>query len=150
MLILKRGVVVSFGSAKAQVSMEFLMVIAITFLFTIPLVILFLKESQSAGEQVALAQVSQIARRVVGAAESVYAFGEPTAIVLKVYMPPGVNSSSISDNELIFVVYNEGNKVSIEEPATMNLSGSINVNPGVHNIRVAAANNTVVISEFSG
>ena len=119
------------------------------FLLTIPLVVLFLKESQSAGEQVALAQVGQIARRVVGAAESVYAFGEPTAIVLKVYMPPGVNSSSISDNELIFVVYNEGNKVSIEEPATMNLSGSISVNPGVHNIRVAAANNTVVISEFS-
>ena len=146
-----RRVVVSFGSDKnAQVSMEFLMVVAITFLFTIPLIVLFLKESQSAGEQVSLSQVSQIARRVVSAAESVYAYGEPTSTVLKVYMPMGVNSSSISGNELIFVVNHEGSMVSIEEPATMNLSGNLSVNPGIHNIRVTAANNTVVISEFSG
>ena len=141
----------SFGSGKkAQVSMEFLMVIAITFLFTIPLIVLFMKESQSAGEQVSLSQVSQIARRIVGAAESVYAYGEPTSTVLKVYMPTGVNSSSISGNELIFVVNNQGSMVSIEEPATMNLSGNLSVNPGIHNIRVTAANNTVIISEFSG
>ena len=146
-----RRVVVSFGSDKdAQVSMEFLMVVAITFLFTIPLIALFLKESQSAGEQVSLSQVGQIARRIVSSAESVYAFGEPTSIVIKVYMPPGVDSSSITNNELIFVVNNEGRMVSIEVTATMNLSGNLTVNPGIHNIRVTAANNTVVISEFSG
>ena len=141
----------SFGSdKKAQVSMEFLMVVAITFLFTIPLVVLFLKESQGAGEQVSLSQVSQIARRIVSAAESVYAYGAPTSTVLKVYMPPGVNSSSVSSNELVFVVNIAGSMVSIEEPASMNLSGNVSVNQGIHNIRVTAANNTVVISEFSG
>ena len=141
----------SFGSGKnAQVSMEFLMVVAITFMFTIPLIVLFIKESQSAGEQVSMSQVSQIARRIVGAAESVYAYGEPTSTVLKVYMPPGVNSSSISGNEIVFMVNIQGSIVSIEEPATMNLSGNLSVSPGIHNIRVTAANNTVLISEFSG
>mgnify|MGYP001577138362 CR=1 FL=1 len=135
---------------RAQVSMEFLIVIGITFLFTIPLIILFTKESQSAGEQVALAQVSQIARRVVGSAESVYAFGEPTAVVLKVYMPPGVKSASISSNELIFTVAVDGNPVEVYEIASMNLTGNISVNPGIHNIRVTAIGTGVNISEFSG
>lgn len=137
------------SSGRAQVSMEFLMVISITFLLTIPLIVLFLKESQSAGEQVALAQTAQIARRIVSSAESVHAFGEPATMVLKVYMPPGVNSSLIQGNELVFVVNNNGNLVSIEEPASMNLTGSISVNPGIHNIRVTAINNLVNISEFS-
>src|SRR3989338_1721166 len=129
--------------------MEFLLVVGVTFLLTIPLVILFLKESQSAGELVTIAQSSQIARRIVNSAESVHAFGEPATMVIKFYMPPGVNSSLIQGNELVLVVTNKGNLVSIAEPATMNLNGSIGVNPGIHNIRVTAIGNYVNISEFS-
>jgi len=145
---------VSSGSflmqAKAQVSMEFLMVVGVTFLLTIPLVILFLKESQSAGELVTTSQAAQIARRIVNSAESVHAFGEPATTVLRVYMPPGVNSTVIQGNELVLVVSSSGNFVSIEEPTSMNLSGSISVHPGIHNIRVTAIGNYVNISEFSG
>lgn len=140
----------STGTAKrAQVSMEFLTIIGLTFLLAVPLIVLFLKESQSAGEQVVLAQVTQIARRIADSAESVHAFGEPATLVLKVYMPPGVNSSLIDNAELVFIVNNNGNLVSVGVPTSVNLSGSISVNPGIHNIRVTAMANYVNISEFS-
>lgn len=134
---------------RAQVSMEFLMIITITSLMTIPLIVLFLKESQSAGEQVSLAQVSQVARRIADSAESVHAFGEPTALVLKVYLPPGIDSLLIDNSEFIFIVNNNGNKVSIVVPTSINMSGSIGVNPGIHNIKVTAIANYVNISELS-
>ena len=134
---------------KAQISMEFLMVIAITFLLVIPLIALFMKESQSTSEQVTAAQVSQIARRIVSSAEAVYAFGEPATVLLTIYFPAGINTSIVRNNELEFLINGGAGLVSIQEPASMNLTGAINVFPGVHSIKVTASNNSVVISEVS-
>ena len=132
---------------KAQVSMEFFLVVMFAFIMIIPLVIYFVEESQSAASEVNTAQVVQIARKIVANAETVYAFGEPTTFTLRVYMPKGVESIYFSDNQINFVVGSGGKLSTISEPASMNITGNISNHVGIHVIRLTAANNSVVVSE---
>ncbi len=129
--------------------MEFLMILTLTLMLTIPLIILFFNESRDASEQVNLAQLGQVTRRLVGSAEAVHALGEPTSVVLQVYIPSGVNGSLITGREINVFVYNKDKLVTVSDTASMNLSGSFSTTQGVHSIRVTAANNSVIISEFS-
>ena len=148
MCLCKRGVC-SCKAGRAQVSMEFLVLMALTFLITIPLIIFFFQESQSATEEVNLAQVGQVVRRIAGAAELVYSFGEPSSVTLKVYVPSGVDTVLISNTEIAFVVNNKGSLLSVFETVTMNVTGNLSTGQGIHNIKVTAINNSVVISELS-
>lgn len=134
---------------NAQTSMEFLLIFALTSLITIPLILLYLRESQGASNEVNLAQVGQISRKIVSVAEFVYAFGDPTSVTLKVYMPSPIKSISINDTEISFVVDNQGNLVTISNTFSMNVTGSLNATPGIHNILIAASGNSVVISDVS-
>ena len=138
------------GSGRgAQVSMEFMMVMGIIFLLTVPLIILFFRDAQSSSSQIISAQVDQIARRIISAAETVQAFGTPTSVILRAYLPSAINSSSISGTDIVFVVNNNGKFDTIAESASVNISGFVNVNPGIHIIRVTAGDSSVNISDVS-
>ena len=134
---------------KSQVSMEFLLVVLFAFAITVPMILYFVDESQKAAEGVNIAQITQIARTIASNAETVYAFGEPTTLTIRVYMPKGVDTVNLNNNQLEFVVQNKGELMTISEPVAMNLSGNISNHPGVHRIKLLAANNSVVISEVS-
>jgi uncharacterized protein (UPF0333 family) len=132
---------------KSQVSMEFFLVVMIAFMIIVPLIIYFVNESQNAANEVNDAQVVQIARKIVSNAETVYAFGAPTTLTLRVYMPKGVESVYFSENQLNFVVGSGEKQSTISEPASMNITGNISNHIGMHVIRLTAANNSVSVSE---
>ena len=137
------------GACRAQVSMEFLLVMALALLIIVPLILFFVAESQSSTEEVNAAQIGQILRKIAANAETVYAFGEPTTLTLRVYMPQGVEAVNISNTELIFTVRTKGAFTTISENLPMNITGDISNHVGIHRLRIQAANNSVVISEVS-
>lgn len=132
---------------RAQVSMEFFLVVMFAFVMIVPLIIYFVEESQSAAIEVNSAQIAQIARIIVSNAETVYAFGEPTTFTVRVYMPDGVNSIYFDSSGINFVVGSADNPSTITQPASMNLTGNLSNYVGIHIIRLTAANNSVVVSE---
>jgi uncharacterized protein (UPF0333 family) len=148
--ILKHRVMSKRGnSQQAQVSMEYLMVVAFVFIMVIPFIIYFFTESNSTTSQIDTAQLSQIARKIAENAEKVYAFGSPTTLTLRVYLPSGVESVYINGTTIGFiVVVGEGNS-NVYETTSMNVSGSFGVGEGIHRIRIEAAENSVIISEVT-
>jgi hypothetical protein len=135
--------------AKAQVSMEFLMVFGFVMILTIPLFLLYSRESTSVTQDVSTAQASQITRRIISMAETVYALGEPTSVYMKVYFPLGINHSLIMGRNLTLFVQGPGGLNPMTEVATMALNGSFGTAQGIHNIRITAINSSVTITEFS-
>ncbi len=129
--------------------MEFLIVMAFTFLLIIPLVLFFGRESKDAVEDVNLAQVTQLARSLSNNAENVYAFGEPTSVTIRVYIPDGVENVTFGNGEILFTMIQKGEPITISEPVSMNISGSLNTGPGVHRIQLQAVGGAVVIGEVS-
>jgi hypothetical protein len=135
--------------AHAQVSMEYLMVVAFVFMIIMPFMVYFLTESKDTTEEIGSAQLSQIARKIVENSEKVYAFGEPTTLTLQVSMPSGVESASIGGQEISFILVSHGSQSTFVEKFPMNVSGSISTGEGVHKIRLQAVGGAVVISEVT-
>ena len=132
---------------KAQVSMEYLLVVVFAFTIIVPLVLFFVSESQSATSEVNIAQIANIQRKIISNAEIVYAFGEPTTLTLRFYMPPGVDTVNLNNADLDFIVNKDGTLLTISQPHSMNLTGNISSHVGIHKLRFTASNNSVFISE---
>ncbi|MBI2663734.1 hypothetical protein HYX10_00125 [Candidatus Woesearchaeota archaeon] len=131
----------------AQASMEFFLVVALIFVILIPFIVYFVSESQSAVTQVNMAQISQIARKIAGNAESVYAYGEPTTKTLSVYMPEGVQAVYLNGSNIVIQVKSGSSITSISEKVSMNITGSVSSKSGTHKLRIQAANSSVIVSE---
>jgi uncharacterized protein (UPF0333 family) len=142
-----RGYFRHMGRKRGQVSMEFFIVIAFTFAVLVPLVYFYFSESQDAVGEVNGAQVVQVARKIVSNAEAVYAFGEPTSITLRVYMPSGVQKIAINGTEITFWMYGNQGLYAFSESFAMNVSGSVGNTTGIHNIKIMAKNESVVIND---
>ncbi|MFH1181801.1 MAG: hypothetical protein V1702_02490 [Candidatus Woesearchaeota archaeon] len=137
------------GALHAQVSMEYLMVVAFVFVIIMPFLVYFLTESNSTSNEIGNAQLSQIARKIVENAEKVYAFGAPTTLTLQVYMPSNIQSAEISGTEITFMMVDGGSLSSVVERFPMNVSGNISVGEGIHRIRLQAVAGYVNISEIT-
>jgi uncharacterized protein (UPF0333 family) len=135
------------GVRSAQVSMEYLIVVAFVFIIIMPFLIYFLSESHSTSNEINSAQLSDIARKIVENAEKVYAFGEPTTLTLQIYMPSNVESVQISGAEIEFTINAGGKSSTIVELFPMNVTGSISSSMGIHKLRLQAVEGYVNISE---
>ena len=134
------------GKSKAQVSMEFLMVIGFAFLLTIPLVIIFYQQSKTINTDVTSTQVDKVASEIRDAADEVYYLGEPSKKTVKVYMPEGIKSITINGKKLVFLVDGPGGDYEVVKWTVTNVTGTLNPENGIHNVAVEAQSTQVLIS----
>ncbi len=131
---------------KAQVSVEFLMIIGFVFLILIPLIIAFYQQSYNANTSIRTEQLYKLARSIVDRAESVYFLGKPSKTTIRAYIPHGVDSVIISGKEIVFRI-KVGSEISeIAAASKVNLSGSISPHQGIHNIQIEARDGFVQIT----
>lgn len=133
--------------SKAQVAMEYLIIIGFVTIITLPLVIIFQSHSRDTTQEITNTQVYQISKKIADGAETVYYLGEPSKITIKTYFPENIDSISISNNEIVFFM-RKGEKldeVVIYTP--INVSGNISLHQGVHYITVESRGGYVWISD---
>ena len=133
--------------SRAQVAMEYMIIIGFVAVITIPLVIIFQEHSKKTSEEISSAEVYQISKRISDAAETVYYLGMPSKTTLKLYFPPGINSVNISDHEIIFRMRIAGGEDEVVTYSPVNVSGAVNTNQGVHHISVESMGGYVWVSE---
>ena len=138
------------GSFKAQVSMEFLLVVGFAFLMTIPLIVIFYQQSQSINTEVSASQVDKVASEARDAADEVYYMGAPSKKSISIFMPEGVNSVSFTNNtggaSITFNVNSpDGDYEVVKWVASKTLSGSIGNFEGIHCIAAFACETYVSI-----
>jgi len=127
--------------------MEYLLVFGIALAMTIPLVIIFVSQTQNIRADIADAQINTAATKIIDNAETVYYMGEPSQRTLEVEFPYGVNSVSLSNSMLTINITTSDRSYLVIMETVANITGNIKTFSGMHVIVFKAINNTVVISD---
>jgi uncharacterized protein (UPF0333 family) len=138
------------GNTRSQVSLEFLLVVGFAFLMTIPLIILFYKQSESINTEVTASQIDKVASEIRDAADEVYYLGSPSKKTITVYIPEDVKAIRLVDDttEIVFVAGSAGKEYDIVKWIAGNLtSSSISPNKGIHHIYAEAIGDKVKIRD---
>ena len=132
--------------SRAQISMEYLLIMGFALLITFPIVISFFANATNTAEQVGYSQARQTARKIVDAAESVYYLGKPSSTTLRVYIPERTSAVVITGRELTFRMRTTAGYSDIVVLSAVNLTGSVQPDSGLRYIKVEATGDSVAIS----
>jgi|SRR3989338_6132425 len=90
---------------SAQSSLEYLLVVALTFAIIVPTTYLFYSYSKESAQEITDAQVAKLGRSIVDAAESIFYSGQGSKTVLELNVPNNIDSVLIIDGrEIVFNV----------------------------------------------
>lgn len=90
---------------RAQSSLEYLLIVALTFVIIIPTTFLFYNYSRESSQEIIDAQISKIGRSLIDTSESIFYSGLGSKTVLQVNVPDKVTSALIIDGrEVVFNV----------------------------------------------
>jgi uncharacterized protein (UPF0333 family) len=141
----KRGCILEH--VKAQVSLEFMMIVGVALLMTLPLILIFYRQSENINSEIGASQLDKVASEIRDAADEVYYLGSPSKKTVTVYMPEGVNNISITNNTIVFTVEALGSDYELVKWSVTTLTGSLQIYPGIHHISVQAYDTYVQISD---
>ena len=133
-------------TSKAQVSVEYMLVMGFAALMTVPLLLIYYAYSANSSDTVTTGQAMQIARKIVDASESVYYLGKPSQTTLKLNFPDKIQSISLSNKEAVFKVKTINGVTDIVQVSAVNMSGNLPTSQGIHIITVQAVDNYVQIT----
>lgn len=89
--------------AKSQSSLEYLLIVALTFAVMIPTTFLFYSYSKESSEEIVDAQLTKIGKSIIDSAESIFYSGYSSKTVLELNIPDKILSAQIIDGrELVF------------------------------------------------
>jgi len=90
-------------SYKAQASMEYLLIIALTLGIIVPTTYLFYNYSKASSQELVDAQLVKLGRTIVDTSETIFYTGEGSKTVLELNVPDNVVNAQIVDGrELVF------------------------------------------------
>ena len=135
------------GKSRAQVAMEYMIIVGFVAIITLPLVIIFQTHSKETTAEITSAQIYQISKRISDGAETVFYLGEPSKLTIKTYFPKGINSVSIGNNEIVFNVRAADHSDEIVVYTPINVSGNFSIHEGVHYITIESKGGYVWISD---
>ena len=120
--------------------MEYLLVVALTFAIIVPTDYLFYNYSKESGQEITDAQVAQLGRSIVDAAESIFYSGKGSKTTLEMNIPDNIQSAVIIDGrELVFNLTTSFgvSEIVFFSSANLTTSGSCSANvcnvPGLAN-----------------
>ena len=122
------------------------MIVGFVTLITIPLIIIYYSFTQESSDEITSAQITQVAKKVVDAAESVYYLGEPSQTTLTVNTPNNVILANLSNYEVVFKIKTISGTADIVQSSPINITGSLPTSKGTYTITVKAKSNYVEVS----
>ncbi len=89
--------------AKAQSSLEYLLVVALTFAIIVPTTYLFYNYSKESSQEIIDAQITKLGTSIIDAAKTIFYSGQGSKTTLEINIPENVESAQIIDGrELVF------------------------------------------------
>jgi uncharacterized protein (UPF0333 family) len=143
---MKRGEWI-FGSRKAQISVEYVLVVGFALLMIIPVVVVFFKQTNELGDSLSISQAEKIVKRIAETAEVVYYQGEPSQNTLTMYFPERINAIYIGENEISFEMLTTAGTNDVFAVSSVNITGFLEPGSGIKKVRIKAYGNYVNITE---
>ena len=131
---------------KAQVSVEYMLIMGFATLMTIPLLLIYYTYTSDSSDTVATSQALQIARRIVDSSESVYYLGKPSQTTLKLNFPDKIKAAKMENYEVIFNLSTTHGIAEIVQVSAVNISGNLPTSRGIHIITIKAEDGYVQIT----
>src|SRR3989338_9178209 len=110
--------------SKAQIAMEYLMVMGFVLAALTPLIVVYYVYTQGSTEELVSAQLSKISKEVVDSAEEVYYLGKPSQVSMRIYIPDRLEDAQINGKQLVLVVRTKNGPAEIVETSAVNISGT--------------------------
>jgi len=132
--------------SKSQLSVEYMLIIGFATLLTVPLLAIYYTYTAGASDTVAASQALQIARKIADSAESVYYLGKPSQTTLKMSFPDKIESTNLSNNEIIFKMRTGVGLADIVYVSSVNITGTLPVSQGIHIVTVKAEDGYVMVT----
>ncbi|NOZ80697.1 MAG: hypothetical protein GXP63_03405 [DPANN group archaeon] len=132
---------------KAQVSMEYLMVIGFALLMVIPVILVFFTQTETIKDSVNLNQARTVAREIAENVETVAYLGKPAMTTIKVTFPDTVKKVTIGNREISLQIETAGGLSDIFETVSANVSGTIAPVSGIHHLTIEATSSNITIAE---
>ena len=121
-----------------------MVIIGFVTIITIPLIIIYYTFKQESNEEITSSQISQISKKIVDAAESVYFIGEPSQTTMRVNSPDNVLLANLSSGkEVVFRIRSGTGESDIVQTTSVNISGSLPINKGTYLVTIKAMPNYV-------
>lgn len=110
---------------KGQSSLEYLLVVALTFMIIIPTTYLFYNYSKQSSQEIRDAQVTKLGRSIVDTAESIFYSGKGSKTTLELNVPENINNAVLIDGrELVFNITTDFGTSEIVFFSSVNLTGT--------------------------
>ena len=91
------------GSLSSQSSLEYLLIVALTFAIIVPTTYLFYNYSKESSQEIVDAQITKIGRSVIDLSDTIFYSGQGSKTVIDLNVPDNIASAEIIDNrELVF------------------------------------------------
>lgn len=126
---------------KAQAAFEYMLIVMIVMAFLVPLWTYTIVVNNEAADELALAYAKNAAESLTSAADLVYSQGPPAKVRINVFIPGGVNETSITNQTVILNMMHSGGITSIFSISRARLNGTIPSTKGMYRMEVRAVYN---------
>jgi uncharacterized protein (UPF0333 family) len=132
---------------KAQVSMEYLVIVGFVVVIVIPMILIFYTYADRTEDEIISNQIQKIGLKIGDSAEAMYYLGEPSRTRVRAYFPKNINNVTIGNNEITFIIHTKEGDDHIVVYTTVPVQGSLDTHAGYHNINVRSKGSYVEITD---
>jgi uncharacterized protein (UPF0333 family) len=133
---------------KAQISVEYLVIIGFVTFVVIAVLGLAFFYSNSIKDKIRINQINNFANKIISTSETVFYAGSPSQATISVYLPENVQEIIIEDNNLLISVYTSSGTNKISFSSNVPISGNINVFSGLGKIKITAQESSAEITKI--
>lgn len=134
-------------SKLAQASLEFLMIVSVSLVMSMPLVLIFTNQQDNIRSDIISAQIERVATSVADTADEVYYMGPPAQKTVRIDFPQGINEIKLESNQIIFVMDVGGANYEVVREVVGTLEGNVSSGEGTKSLRFVSLQDGVRIED---
>ncbi|NCO11099.1 hypothetical protein CO038_00990 [Candidatus Pacearchaeota archaeon CG_4_9_14_0_2_um_filter_39_13] len=132
---------------KGQISVEYLVVVGFVTFLVIGVLGVAVYYSAQLRDSIKFYQLENYAEKIVSGAESVFYSGEPSRVTITAYLPAGVQSVEIIEDQIVVSISTANGVAKSAYKSNVPISGDLSENEGVKRIQIIALDNGVSVNE---
>lgn len=132
---------------RGQISVEYLIVVGFVVFLVISILGVALAYSSSLKDSIKFYQIEGYATKITSGAESVFFAGEPSKVTITAYLPSGVRSVEIIEDQIVIEVSTSTGVSKTAYRSDVPIYGSLTGSEGVKVVHIEAGASGVMLSE---
>jgi hypothetical protein len=132
---------------KAQVGVEYLIIIGLVTFVVSGILLMAFYYSNTSQDTLKVNQLESFGNKIISSAETVFYYGSPAKSTINVYLPEGVSSIEIIDNNLVIGLQTNSGLTKRAFTSKVPISGSLSIGYGLKKIKLEATESGVIITK---